>query len=102
MEYVQNHLADPDLSLNALETRFELSAGTINKVFRENTGDTFYAYLSNIRIDHAKALLAQGGHTISEVAVLTGYTNDVSFRRAFIRRAGISPHEYIQTCAPRA
>lgn len=91
--YVEENYANPDLSLDILTEKFQLSAPTIIKIFKQNTNETFYPYLLRLRIERAKELLTEGGSTV-EVANAVGYENEMSFRRAFIRRVGISPREY--------
>ena len=51
--YVDGHYGNADLSLDLLEGEFGMSAGTINKLFRQLTGSTFYAYLSGLRLERA-------------------------------------------------
>ena len=54
---------------------------------------TFYAYLTQRRMERAKALLA-GGASVAEVADRVGYDTDYSFRRAFQRYTGVKAQDY--------
>lgn len=53
--------------------------------------------LLNIRIEHAKLLLYQNRHTISEIAEITGYTNPFHFIRQFKLKTGKSPLQFSKT-----
>ena len=47
-----------------------------------------------IRLERASELLAQGGRTLTEVAMLSGFQSIPSFNRVFREEKGMSPGEY--------
>ena len=49
--------------------------------------------IHRVRMERAKELLADRSRTISQVALLCGYSSDIDFRRVFKRRLGHCPSE---------
>lgn len=94
VEYVEKNFSDPDLSMDLLSEKFQMSAPTIIKRFKQSTNETFYACLLRLRVEKAKEMLAAGGCTSAEIAKATGYENEASFQRAFKRCVGTTPREY--------
>jgi len=58
--------------------------------FKQVFGTTVYGYLQNVKMQHAKELLAQG-QSISEVTYLSGYKRVSHFARAFKKHFGYPP-----------
>ncbi len=48
-------------------------------------------YLANWRMQLAKQLLREGGHSVQEVAARVGYESEAAFNRAFKRAFGAPP-----------
>ncbi len=78
-----------------------MSERSLNRRFKEATGDTMIAYLHKIRVEAAKRLLEMTRHNVSTITTDVGYEDERSFRRLFTRRAGISPREYRKRFAVR-
>lgn len=96
IKYIDENYSDCDLSLNTLAETFDLNDITyISKQFKKITNENFFSYLERIRIEKACELL-DGKHLVKEIAEQVGYVSDVSFRRAFKKRIGLSPREYIK------
>ena len=91
--YIDAHYADHEMSMQAICEAFSMSANTINKCVKAATGMTFYAYLTQRRMERAKVLLA-GGASVAEVADRVGYDTDYSFRRAFQRYTGVKAQDF--------
>lgn len=61
------------------------------RAFRTMHGVTPYQYLINKRLALARKLLQQESFTVSDVAVLAGFTDIFSFSKAFKKRHGMPP-----------
>jgi two-component system response regulator YesN len=57
-------------------------------------GITLNNYLSRYRVQQAKALLATGDLTVTEVAMKVGFTDSGYFGRVFRREIGVSPSAF--------
>jgi len=78
-----------------LQDIFGLSANTINKNIKAVTGLTFLPYLTRLRMERAKLLLADKNLKISCISKLVGYENEYSFRRTFNRYTGCKAQDYM-------
>lgn len=96
MEYVDENVFDPELSLNMLSDIFGVSNASISRLFKNATGDTFYNYITDRRMRRAQELLRLRGYSPKGMAAEVGYDNEYSFKRAFVRQYGITPKEYAE------
>ena len=64
------------------------------KLFRKHTGTNFTEYLTQIRVDHAKKLLAAGEMSVKEVAYAAGFNSQSYFSKIFKKYTGIAPSEF--------
>lgn len=71
----------------------------LTKLFKQRTGMTPIEFLTNIRMERAKALLSKRW-TIEQVASSVGYPDALYFSKLFKKRYGLSPTEYKQRSRP--
>ena len=79
--------------LEQLASLAGLSRYHLVRVFHEAVGVPPHAYQRQIRVAHAKELLASG-RPIAEVALATGFTDQSHLNRWFKRLWGFTPGEY--------
>lgn len=91
--YIDDKYTMQNLSLSMVADAMSISASYLSKFFKEQFGENFLDYMHKKRIEMAKTLLS-GQFTISQIAAMTGYNSDETFRRAFKNYAGITPGEY--------
>jgi AraC-like DNA-binding protein len=77
-----------------LEKECGVDINYLNILFKKETGRTLYHYLSGVRMEHAKHLLATTPSTIADIAAQTGYPNANSFARAFKRFECLTPKDF--------
>ena len=65
-----------------------------SKLFKNKTGVNFIDYLTNIRIEKAKTLLADSDKSMKEICVTVGYSDPNYFSRIFKKVTGVTPTEY--------
>lgn len=92
--YVDENYCDPDMSLNMLSNKFELSVSYLSRVFRMYQGKSFVEYVTEKRVEKAKELLENNEMKINEIGEQVGYINYVSFLRAFKKNTGVNPGDY--------
>lgn len=90
--YIQNHLSEP-LTREFLAEKVFVSPSYFGRLFKNATGMCFNDYLTELRIDHAKACLAQN-MPIKEIAAATGFRNVKYFSEMFYKKTGYMPSEY--------
>lgn len=98
LQLLEFEYKNPSLSLTLVADRFGITETYLSRLFKEQTGENFSAYVERIRIEHACVELLNNDLTVEEVTVCCGYNNDTSFRRAFKRLTSVSPTSYRQ-CA---
>jgi transcriptional regulator GlxA family with amidase domain len=92
-DWMLGNLAD-DLAIDVLATRAHMSRRTLIRRFREETGTSPMAWLTNARIDRARELLETTTMPVERIGRLTGLGAPSSVRAAFHRHLGTSPQEY--------
>jgi AraC-like DNA-binding protein len=81
------------LHLGELAAIARLSRHHLIRVFRAEIGLTPHAYVVDVRVRRARALL-QGGVSPAGVAMLVGFADQAHLTRAFKARLGVSPGAY--------
>jgi two-component system response regulator YesN len=93
-EYIEQHYANPELSLNEVATLVNLSASHFSVVFSQETNRTFKECLTDIRINKAKELLRMTGLRSADIAYQVGYNDPHYFSSVFKKHTGLSPSEF--------
>jgi two-component system response regulator YesN len=93
-EYIEQHYADPNLSLNELAAQANLSASHFSVVFSQETHQTFKEYLTEIRMTRAKELLRMTMLRSADIAYRVGYNDPHYFSAVFKKYTGLSPTEF--------
>jgi two-component system response regulator YesN len=93
-EYIRSHYMDPDISLKAVCAALSISKSYLSTVFKAHTGMTFVEYLTDVRIEAAKDLLASDDLRSYEVAERVGFRDAHYFSLTFRKQTGVSPTEY--------
>lgn len=91
--YINAHFSK-DITLVDVSREVDISPYYFSKIFKEETGENFIEYLTNIRIDKAKDLLAETDLSMKEICAQIGYSDPNYFSRAFKKNVGVTPTEY--------
>ena len=87
--YIDGHIAE-DLSIDALAEQFYLSKYHMMRLFRAETGQSIYGYLTQRRLMLARELIG-GGMRATEAAFRSGFATYSSFTRAYAKQFGTTP-----------
>jgi AraC-like DNA-binding protein len=82
------------LSVEIIAEEFSSYPSYLRRVFKSGTGMTFNTYLTNCRMDAAKAMLEKTDMLISDISKKLTYQNSQNFIRTFRSQVGITPGEY--------
>ncbi len=93
-EYIEHHYADPELSLNEVAARVNLSASHFSAVFSQETCQTFKEHLTEVRLNKAKELLRMTTLRSADIAYQVGYNDPHYFSSVFKKNTGLSPIEF--------
>jgi AraC-like DNA-binding protein len=83
-----------NISLDMLASRACLSSGYFSKRFRQVTGVGMKEYLTYVRLEHASQELLSTDHTITDVALNSGFADSNYFKDAFKKMYGASPRNF--------
>jgi AraC family L-rhamnose operon transcriptional activator RhaR len=70
------------------------SARHLQRLFTRHTGQSFGAYLQNVRIQRSCEMLRNSSHKVSFIAEQIGYRSIDSFNEAFKKAVGLTPTAY--------
>jgi AraC family transcriptional regulator len=96
LTYVEEHLAD-DIAVADLANVACLSIFHFTRAFAAAIGVPPHRYVSGRRLESAKAMIATGRASLSEIALDCQFSSQSSFTRAFRRATGMTPAEYRRT-----
>ena len=63
-------------------------------LFKEKAGQSPHAYQQMLRINNCMTLLASTQLNITDICMLSGYTDPLYFSKIFKKYVGMSPREY--------
>ncbi|MGN0983876.1 MAG: helix-turn-helix domain-containing protein [Gemmiger sp.] len=92
-QYIKENYADPDLNISRVGQHFDLTPTYLSSQFKKETGVALLAYISNVRVEAAKPLLAKG-LSVAKIAEQTGYRDSGSLIRVFKKVTGMTPGQY--------
>ena len=96
LDFIEENF-DTDLSIADLARVACLSQFHFSRAFRIATGLPPHRYLSERRLQHAKALLCSPQQSISAIALACQFSSQASFTRAFTRAVGVPPAKFRQS-----
>lgn len=87
-----NYLTNPEISKIACHCH--LSVFHFFRSFKQAFQITPYHYIMQKKLDHALSLIALDKYSLSEIAVLCGFSDIFTFSKAFKRRFHYPPSRY--------
>lgn len=97
--YMNTHLQEK-ISLETLAEYVNISQGQFSRVFKKVTGQAPIEFLNVMRLERAKGILLSGGKTMTEVALMCGFSSSAYFSSSFQRQYSMSPTDYVKTIQP--
>ena len=92
-EYLEQHYADK-ITLDELSKQFFINKYYLTRVFKEQFGQSITAYLTSLRITHAKQLLRFSEKNVEEIGLECGLGQLHYFSRVFKEVEGVPPSVY--------
>lgn len=86
---------DPDLTLTRLARRLHVPIKHLSAAINRATGENVSRYVNGFRVRNACALL-DGGDTVTEAMLGSGFNTKSNFNREFARVTGQSPSAFIR------
>jgi AraC family transcriptional regulator len=93
VEFIEEHIAE-DFPLATLANLAQLSTYHFARAFKRSFGIPPHRYHTNRRIERARAMLANPGISVAEVALDLGFSGASAFAATFRRTTGLTPTDY--------
>lgn len=93
-EFIQKNYMKKNLSLQDVAQHLFLSVAYFSVLFKRETGSTFLAYLTQVRMEKAKEMILTNAYTIYDISEAVGYDNPTYFSTLFKRHYGMSPRDF--------
>ena len=90
-DYIGKNLTSPQLGLSAAAESLNVTPPYLSRIFSGQTGKTFVEYVTDCKMEYARALLKGGTHGVSETARFIGYSQTSYFIKKYKERYGVTP-----------
>lgn len=100
IQYICEHY-DLPITVNELAEIERYNVTYYNDWFKQQTGVSPGIYLRRTRVENAKELLRDTDFSVTNVAVMVGYSSNSTFTRAFRNITGMTPKEYRKASAAK-
>lgn len=93
LHYLRENFAEP-LPLPVVARKAGFSVPTFARVFRRTTGRSFLPYVRELRVEHAKKLIATTPMSIDQIAQACGFQSQHHLIRSFKKATNQTPGAY--------
>ncbi|MCQ2981945.1 MAG: response regulator [Treponemataceae bacterium] len=97
-KYIDENYANPDICLHSVAEEVHFSPNHFSTIFSQECGITFIEYLTSVRVDQAKHLLANSQKRSSDIAYEIGFNDPHYFSYIFKKATGYTPRDYRSNC----
>lgn len=94
--YIEQHFRESGLSVDMICSHLGVGTTYFSSVFKKETGMSFIAYLTKVRMDEAVRLLDTTEEKSYIIAGMVGYEEPTYFSYVFKKQFGVSPAKYRQ------
>ncbi|WP_223110474.1 AraC family transcriptional regulator [Paenibacillus sinensis] len=94
LSYIECNYINPNLNISMIGDHFRMTPTYLSKIFKENVGNGLLDTINQIRITHAKKILADPRMNIKVVAQECGFHDINTFIRVFKKYEGVTPGQY--------
>jgi AraC-like DNA-binding protein len=97
MESEKFHL-ESGLRLPTLAAALGVTPNQLSQIINQRARKSFYDFVNEYRIDHAKQMLLRGGKTtVLDIAMSVGFSSKATFNRVFKQYTGMTPTDFTRT-----
>jgi len=93
LEYTLNNFRT-EIRMDQIASVAGMAPAAFCRYFKKRTRKSFVEYLNELRIVHARKLLADRDLSISQVCLECGFNNSSHFHRQFKLQTGVTPFQY--------
>jgi len=92
--YIETEYGNPNLCLDLVAEKVQLSTGYLGKLFRSTINISFNTYLKKVRLEKAKDLLIRTDDSIPVICEKVGIMNVTYFFSLFKKNYGMTPDQF--------
>ena len=93
-DFISCHFTESDISVDTLCDYLHLSSAYFSTLFKRETGKSFIAYVTELRMEMAANMLTQTDEKTYLIAEKIGYTDPNYFSYVFKKHFGLTPSKY--------
>ena len=93
-DLLMQHIGEP-ITIKELSRKVAMNECYLKKGFKEMYGTTIFDFYQNQRMEHAKYLLYEKSMSVTDVAMILGYSSISHFSTAFKKQTGLKPCELL-------
>ncbi len=93
IDYIEENY-HKNITLDDVAKEIRMSYHHFSKFFKDSTGKNFVDYITELRVEKAKAFLRDQDSNIKEICYEVGYTDPNYFSKIFKKETGMTPTEY--------
>lgn len=82
------------ISLDDVASYVHLNPAYFSTIFKQSMGSSFKEYLTMVRIEESKRLLANTNYSVIDIAIATGFEDQSYFSKVFKKYTGLTPKQY--------
>jgi two-component system response regulator YesN len=94
LQFMDENFGRPDLQLKEVAAAVHVSPSHLAHLLRTHVGASYVKYMTLLRMEEGKRLLAETDLKVAAIAVQAGYDDPAYFYRVFRREVGVTPSQY--------
>ncbi|WP_018756861.1 AraC family transcriptional regulator [Paenibacillus terrigena] len=95
MEFIQADYTNPELCLQYIADKLNLSPKQVSKIFNQQYDRTVADYMNEVRLEKAVEWLHNSNRSIKDILQKIGVENESYFYKLFKKKYGVTPKEYV-------
>lgn len=95
VDYINLHL-EHHISLNQIAETIHTNPSHLSRQFKKETSMTITEYINKKRVEEAKLYLERENNSITDIALMVGFSNLNYFTKVFKKVTSITPSDYIK------
>lgn len=85
---------DTEVNIDWISSKLGTNRHYVSDYLNQVKHVTFYEYVNTLRLTHAEQLLKEGKEKVGDIAFISGFNSDHTFRRLFKEKYGCTPLQY--------
>jgi AraC-like DNA-binding protein len=94
LQFMDENFSRPDLQLKGVAEAVHVSPSHLAHLLRTHVGASYVKYMTLLRMEEGKRLLAETDLKVAAIAGRAGYDDPAYFYRVFRREVGVTPSQY--------